>query len=431
MTVALKQNGVEVSNTGSATSVTLTPAYPVGTVGKDINILTVSSTVLISSVATPAGWHRVIEGISIDDQTGDTFLITIFSRKGALTGTQAVTTTRALSSGTVTAAIDTYERATGKTWFIQGYVSTYEYTDDLSILHSGTNVFVTLNEIDPVITITFNESTSRPGFDISVTAVDDYTTITVTTVDPSARFGDLIVRGANNSSLSGDIFTCSDYEFANFDSIIYRFDFYTDGVLQDSLESATISNVPRDYFVAHGQYPVLNSWLRSVNIPELSIPCFIFEVPERDRTGRVLNKSNVLGRKFPVVTTDKFGARTGTLKFHASPYEGRTDIPLDNEDVEDVELLLDQGDVLLLSHLDAAETHEDPTYMIVESVKRTRKGVYDTTIFEYEITYTEVERPETTARVSDRPWQLVRTNNISWDLARAAHADWLQILLRP
>jgi hypothetical protein len=430
MTVSLKADGVEVSNTSSASSVTVSPAYPAGTVGKDINILTISTTVLISTINTPPGWHRVIEGRSIDDQTGVELLVAIFSRKGALTGTQAVTVTRALSSGTVTAAIDTYERATGKTWFISGYESTYEYTDEEDVLHTGTNVFVSLNELDPVITIVFNESTSRPGFDITITAVDDYSTIVVTAVDPSAEFGDLIVRGANNAQLTGDIFTCSDYEFANFDRIIYQFDFYTDGVLQDTLSSSEITNVPRDFFVAGGYYPRLNSWLRSVNIPELSIPCFISEMPEREREGRVLNKSNVLGRKFPVITTDKFGARTGTMKFSVGAYDDLT-WALDNDTVDDVELLLDQGDVLLLSHIDAAVTKEDPTFLVVENVKRTRMGVYNQVVFMYEIQYIEVERPATTARVTDRDWQDVSDNNINWALVRSTHENWLQVLLRP
>lgn len=69
---------------------------------------------------------------------------------------------------------------------------------------------------------TYNNQYHSPGFDLVVTGLTGYDTLTIERVDPSGEFRDIAVRGADGVAISGSTFALTDYEAPIGRNLVYR-----------------------------------------------------------------------------------------------------------------------------------------------------------------------------------------------------------------
>lgn len=309
----------------------------------------------------------------------------------------------------------------------------------------GIGVITVLSLVTLTMTVSFNDNAINPGFNIEVEGLLGYDKYKIVLIDPEGVYPNQTVRGTDMATVIGDNIIVSDYEFPNFRSQKYRLELYIAGVLTDSTE-VTINDLPRTYFGSVGSWPNANAWLRSVNQPELTRPCYVDEYDTYTRPGRVLSKDFVLGRKLAVESTDVLGGREGTFTFNCGvdfqTWEGQAGIPS-----SDYEFLFDRGDTLMLNVFDDDNLDCRPLYLRVSGITRKRIGrdghtYYDRDtgewvvntypVFNYQVEFVEVDRPPVgTARTSEFSWQDVLDSNTTWQTNFDDHTDWLDVLANP
>jgi hypothetical protein len=272
------------------------------------------------------------------------------------------------------------------------------------------------------IAVTLDNDTDAPNIQITLTGITNPgATYTVYRVDNTSEDPDTPVRGLDTVTPSATSDAGFDWEAPIGKSLSYRVE---QGVDQDTDGPLTI---PSDDFGA--------VWLASVHQPALSRRVVMSEWNQTEYSTRILGNYKVLGRKHPVVLTDTWGSRTGTIK-----------VVTDNDSISDTTwrqlyLLLTEGKTLLLRTPGRAYSGEWDMYFEVESYTRSRIGPIraDGKIpLMHEIGFVEVDRPATAEEsLGLRTWQDVLDDHATWqsvlddyNLLPPPDNSWLGVLNR-
>lgn len=277
------------------------------------------------------------------------------------------------------------------------------------------------------ITYTAADSTADlPQFGIQVTGLDtdpSWTHYTITREIPSLGFPEAIVRGADFQPIVLATVNVDDYEcpllFGAGAVIQYRVDVYdVSGSIVDTL---TGSLADWSAFTAGARRTGSNFWIKNIANPTLSRQVYIEEWPTVDIPATILGKYKVLGRAKPVVFSDAWGGYEGSFAV--------SDISLNSYQLGRVaaEALLTSGDVLLIQNHLHPLTMQD-MYFVVSDLGREIYGgkllANRTPEFRYDVSFVEVDRPETTASPANLGIWLDLENDgsiVSWiDLAAVA-----------
>lgn len=253
------------------------------------------------------------------------------------------------------------------------------------------------------IAVVANGDDDAPGVQISLTGITNPgAAYTVYRVDNTGEDPDTPVRGLDSITPSSTSDADTDWEVPIGKSVSYRVE---QGVSTDTDGPLTIAS---DDFGA--------VWLSSVHQPALSKRVVMSEWNATEYPTRILGNYKVLGRKNPVLLTDTWGSRTGSMK-----------IVTDNDTISDTTwrelfLLLTEGKTLLLRTSGRSYSGEVDMYFEVENYNRSRIGpvrVDGKIPFLHEVSFIEVDRPATAEEsLGLRSWQDLLDD----------HADWQSVL---
>jgi hypothetical protein len=289
----------------------------------------------------------------------------------------------------------------------------------------------------PTLSVTAITSDARkPGYQITINNLEFLAAgyrFTVTRVSDSV-LGTSPIRGMDTVTIVTDSVTQTDYEFSFLEDFHYNLSIYDiTGTLLATLDSATFSG--RDS-VAAITSQIDPFWpqvlIRSTQLPDLNQLVQINEFSSWSIAGRVLAQHNVLGRRNPVVLTDKSGGRSGS--FIVALFE----VPNNDDDQENLEQLLTYGDTYMFQCLYHDPRFKDMFFKVTDmSVERLTKAGYsetynDTvanTVLFYTINYIEVDRPSTAGETfALKTWQNIKDGFATWQDVKDANATWLDVL---
>lgn len=278
------------------------------------------------------------------------------------------------------------------------------------------------------ITAVYNNAVHSPGFDLSLSGLTGFTTYSVVRQDVNTYFADQTVRGADRVTVSGATAVLSDYETQWGCNNKYVLNGYNSG--------GTITgtaNVTPGYMTApSGQslaYPV---WIKSPTVPSRSRLIIIQDGSKLSFSNSKKSSTNVLGSKFPVITSDVFGSRNGNFSLiHC--YDSFPGYP-DGIDITEIIDLLRNGEVLLLQQYDATHMTSD-MYFVVDGFDVTQEhrplSGDPTLTWTINVDFNEVARPDTMSGVvSTHTWQSVNDNNADWTAVSTGYTDWLDVQKR-
>lgn len=303
------------------------------------------------------------------------------------------------------------------------------------------------------ITVTHNNSVNSPGLDISLTGLDStgsWTHFRVVRRDLSGALPDQVVRGLDYQAQSSATAAGSDYEAPfSYYPLQYRLEMYTNLTLSSTFTYDLAA--PGYFFPAStamttaGLQNMATAYLKSVNTPALNLGLVVESFPGYKRSGRILSKSQVLGRANPVIISDVMSGREGSFSFLVGNIYGADQ--LGSQD--DFEQLLADGDVLLFQSVFSKASGVQDLYFEVDSVNVERvtpvtpnvRGNLATNtsyltdeeylypVLRYTVDFTEVDRPATTdVGVTDTTWQDVLDYYATWNDVLTGNSTWLQVL---
>jgi hypothetical protein len=305
----------------------------------------------------------------------------------------------------------------------------------------------------PDITVTPVDSFyTEAGYDVSVTGLTPFSKFHVYRGDSSGDHLD--VRGGQIQSVSEiDDWAAVDYEFSfghvdtlNWDNnIVYYVAVLDDSSVvtftnhttvnafedwEDSLEDAGVTKVA-----------AAKTFLSIPDTPSLNTPVLIQEYQSYDRSGNILSKSHVLGRSNPVVNSDVLSGRTGKLSILIS---GDLSVAAGGVGVvENIKTLIEAlkiGQVCLIRHIQPAAVGWEDIFFVSDgiTVNRANASIDESRLYSrvadidthliVEITFVEVDRPDSTTAVAEFSWQSVMDGNLTWNTVLTGNADWLQVL---
>lgn len=300
------------------------------------------------------------------------------------------------------------------------------------------------------INVTHNQDVQSPGIDIALTGLDSTPTWThfrVVRRDLSGTFSDAVVRGLDRQAQTTATFAGADYEAPfTYYNLEYRLEMYTNSTL-----SSTITDtIPGPFYPASDAMtdPTLQlmaaAYLRSINTPSISLAVVVADFQSYARSGRVLSKSNVLGRPNPVNQTDVTSGRTGTFDILIGNLPGAEEL----SDQRTLDLLLAEGDVYMFQSVLSRSSGVEDLYFTIDDITVTREqfqtaGVWGDLsgltsylqddwmfpVLKYSISWTEVDRPPTgDVGVTTTQWQDVLDEYATWQAVLDDNANWLEVL---
>lgn len=415
--------GIILTGTGtrSAGTTTANPAFAAGSVAGDLHLMSVVMKPYTATLATPSGWTLVASKTSGTTASGvDTGSVVeyVFSREGALSGTVALAPT---GSNTIDSVINTFQKSVSNAWSLSavsgsdesagaGHSSTATSTlspqaGDVIYASVGYNTDNNDTSGDPTMTLTMpNSMLSTPseintlgnslgddcGLDIFYSVVSSSTgagapTFT-RTVAVNALFGSSIfVRVSVTSSVS---------------------------------ETVESNNVTIPYTLTG------DAWLKSVFTPALSKAVHVNEFSATNFETQILGNYNVLGRVFPVIITDAWGARRGTFKL----LSGHTDFT----DFKDLKDLITTGGQLLFQTTGDLVRHQPDMYIEVEKYSAELEETVKSSIqpiYIHTIDFIEIEQPNTSDEgFGLRSYQDVLDDFDTYTAVLAAYPTYLDML---
>jgi hypothetical protein len=292
---------------------------------------------------------------------------------------------------------------------------------------------------------------TEAGYDVAVAGLTPFSKFHVYRGDQSGDQFD--VRGGQIQTVTGDDWAATDYEFSfghvdklNWDNNIV----YYVAVLDDSsvvtFTKATMVNAFEDWEDALDDAGVskisaAKTFLSIPDTPTLNTPVLIQEYTAYNRSGNILSKSHVLGRSNPVVNSDVIGGREGKFSIlisgDLSTASGGVGV------VENIKTLIEAlkiGQVCLVRHIQPAAVGWEDMFFVSDGITVTRANtsIDETSLYSrvedvdthliVEITFVEVDRPDSTTTVAEFSWQSVLTGNLTWNTVLTGNADWLQVL---
>lgn len=275
------------------------------------------------------------------------------------------------------------------------------------------------------ITATRNENIDNPGFEINLTGLFGVTNITVTRRSLSGTYSDQTVHGAEAAAVSGiSTFLVSDYEAPLYDDFTYV--------------AHCVGGTPVDVEVNVTGYPSAttlvrpgSAYLKNPYLPSISMPMLVLDFTTTSRAGRVLSKTDVLGRRNPVILTDVPSGRTGTMQL-ATFMDGETFDGLITPEIEEMELLLDSGAILLFQTA-YPYTGERDIYIVVDSFTRERltKDIKPFgPLHSWTINFIEVDRPSAPSDpLSGITWAEVNSTYATFGALNATFATWYDVVV--
>lgn len=204
---------------------------------------------------------------------------------------------------------------------------------------------------------------------------------TVTRIDNTGETATVAVRGMDTVDATSTTGAGVDYEAPIGNSVKYR--------VTQNAATADSTNVTVAY------QNVGDCWLRSVDNQTLSRRVAMSEFSETSYPTRILSNVNVLGRQKPIIITDAWGGRTGSLVIVTDNDDG-----LMTTTWQDIVALVTGGGTMFLQTVGRTETGQDDMYFEINSYSRTRMGPIKSdglgkNVYQHNIEFTEVDRPST------------------------------------
>lgn len=406
---------------GSGTS-TADPSYPTGTVATSLNLLTVVVKPYTATVATPSGWTLVTDKTSgttaSGADTGSVHLY-VFKREGAFTGSQTVTAT---GSNVVLATIEAFNKGVPAAWDVSavsgadqtagdGHSSTA--TSTLSpLLKDVLFTAVGYNNDDFLLDQPETYSLSQPGSSLGTLAMarstrtPDGDNVGIENIYATVQFA---------SGSGAPTVTKTTPGITMFGSSIFvRLSTAASSQATDESSSVTIP------FGGTG-----DAWVKSVFNPLLSKQVVVSEYPATNFNTKILGNYNVLGRVHPVVITDAWGSRTGSMVL----LSGREDLVA----FWDLKNLLVTGGTLMFQTTGDVVSHLPDMYFEIEdySVERfdTVLASAPEVLYKHEIKFIEVDQPDTSdAGLSLRTYQDVLDAYTTYQAVKDGNTTYLVLL---
>lgn len=259
--------------------------------------------------------------------------------------------------------------------------------------------------------------------------------IRITRVDQTGHYADAIVRGADLIDTDTGVVLIFDYEAPLNTELKYSWEVFNVTDLDTPVDDGEVG--PAETVVPLGFVA-----LTVVSTPEIRVSGAVIELHEWSNAGRIRGTHYVLGRRNPVVISDVQSGRTGTIILSNlniseidyddsgpyDPYEAAAGMWSD---------IFVPGETLLFRN-DWSASGFDDCYMQTTGVKSTRLsrvlGTEAIPIFQYDISYIEVDRPGTGVTAltfGEGVWQSVLANNVDWQEVLDDHSTWLDVLDNP
>lgn len=261
-----------------------------------------------------------------------------------------------------------------------------------------------------------NESGDNPSNHLVVTGSTG-DTILIERIDPLAVRPDVPVRGGDLVPLLSFPGSADDYEAPLTYGYQYRARTYLAGVLQQTATSSTVTLNPASYGTSHYFF------IKNVTDPSYSLRVLVGNFDDNAFEPAILGTYKVLGRKKPVVYTDEWGARQGTIELLSGTFGS------DVRPLVDIAAILKTGDVLLFQTAVHGDVIED-LYFIVTSLDQsqlTTMSPNEYLDFTLSVGFQEIDRPATSGQVSGigtwgdlkddvtmTTWQDVLNNFATW-----------------
>lgn len=289
------------------------------------------------------------------------------------------------------------------------------------------------------ISVTYDDSTYyTPGYSIVVSGLNSVSgAATVLVQREDLATGDLAdIRGIANTPVIIDTAVSTDLEHPYYNDVAgWQYNCYVyddDGVLLASTSSGTFTGEQsRNDLMA--EFPYTTVVIASIMQPAISLPVIINDFPTWTIAGSVLGTFKPLGRKFPVVITDAFGAKSGQFNI-------LSDIALSGvSDKRLIDLLTYNDTFLFQPYFDSGNVGN--MYIKITDISANRITLAESvpsymrtgsTCMQYVVSFVEVDRPITSsAPTTIVSWQDVLDNNATWQDVFDAHPDWLDVLNNP
>jgi hypothetical protein len=263
------------------------------------------------------------------------------------------------------------------------------------------------------ITAVPTNDTHSPYVTLTITGLTVGVDFTVIRIDNTSEYPNTAIRGLDTKEATATSDAGTDYEAWIGRSMKYR---VTQGV-----SSADSSNVDLT-FSTFGDV-----WLRSVSTPALSRKVVMSEWPTTEHTTNILANMKVLGRKNPVLITDAWGTRKGSLRIVTDNDDG-----LGSTTWQEIYALLTGGGTILLQTTGRTPTGQEDMYFEVESYSRTRVGKIKSNgrmTYLHDISYIEVDRPATIEEsLGVRNYSDVQDENATYQVIVNDYTTYLTLL---
>ena len=182
-----------------------------------------------------------------------------------------------------------------------------------------------------------------------------------------------------------------------------------------------------------------------MSTPYLSKAAVVSDFRGYNRPGRVLSKTNVLGRRNSVNITDVTGGREGSFELWVGNIPNADQLGTQ----ADFELLFDEGDVYMFQSVFSKASGVADLFFTIDSitVERAQYQVLNVSgalsvvttyldddeftdpCLKYTIQFTECDRPATSdVGVTATTWQDVLDSYATWQAVLNGNTTWLQVL---
>jgi hypothetical protein len=309
----------------------------------------------------------------------------------------------------------------------------------------GTTLIIRLRVLaNPTLSVVpVDEFAETAGYQITASGLSPYEELKIEATDNGRTW---TIRGAELQDVTAGSFVGYDFEFpfgntSSYGSvpIQYYVTVYAEGqeivtVTTPTARSPFAEWVKNLSDTAIPQPLGPRSYLGVPRTPDLNIPVYVQEMEAYSRAGRILSKSEVLGRANPVVSTDVMNGRTGSFTLMVptgTDLVGSAYVPGNIRAHMDV---LQGGVVYLLRHISPWTAGFDDMYFTIDSaaVKRLNRFAdmtgTDSPVIQIEVTFTEVDSPPASDSVTVLTWQDILDTYTSWQAELDSNVDWLDVL---
>lgn len=283
--------------------------------------------------------------------------------------------------------------------------------------------------------IVFNESRRAPGFNITLRGLLEFSEIEVIRRDTTGQYPDENVRGLTRQLTIDDEMFVADYE-APLNRIVHYYIRLVDGTGGEFFFGPVLPT-PQPYIpTLSDAYGGGTTYMKPIDIPEISQPVMIEDMSEWDRPANVMAEHHILGRRNKVVISDVRGGREGSLRGHCILNMG--------QDERIVEEIFNSGTTILIQNHNPTLSAFPDMYVQVSGVSFERlkttnswHGELDNPsliqkIVHFECDYTQVDRPDPSGvEVPNSIWQLPYDTAANWNEVKNNRITWLDVLARP